>query len=261
MLKILTKQTSSKKSWSRKAPKLNEDGSDRKPISAFENILFHLNALKQSQEMFDQFMDVVEEDIRKKKTLLKSVGLNDQLSTNQKTYASVQSFMLKRYSNRIKSFHRASENSIANICEEYCKDARDDKNVANLVNKHIDALVKMKRRMKHIIDVSEKYAVIDLFTTINILSDESYDLDPSSSLKDSKDRRLNKSVTSFHNHFDSPSFSRSPSPSSVCSLDFKDSKVSDFECLPIKFGKQPLRPFKSLSDHIFVLTKTYTNKQ
>ena len=132
------------------------------------------------------------------------------------------------------------------------------------MNKHIHALVKMKRRMKHIIDVSEKYAVIDLFAMINVLSEESHDLDPSFSLKDAKDRRLTQDVTSFHNytysHFDSPSFSRIPSPSSVFSLDFTESTVSDFDCSPIIFGKQPLRPFKSLSDHILVLTKTYTNK-
>jgi hypothetical protein len=104
--------------------------------------------------MFDEFMEVVEEDVKKKTTVLKSLRQNNQLSTNQKTYASVQSFMLKRYLNRIKSFQRASENSIANICREYSKDNRDDKKVSDLVNKHIQALVKMKRRMKHIIDVS-----------------------------------------------------------------------------------------------------------
>ena len=164
-------------------------------------------------------MEVFEEDIKKKTTVLKSQRQNDQLSTNQKTYASVQSFMLKRYSNRIKSFQRASENSTENICGEYSKDNRNDKKVIDLVNKHIHALVKMKRRMKHIIDVSDKYAVIDLFATINVLSEESYDLDPLSSLKDAKDRRLTQSVSSLHNytysHSDSPSFSRIPSPSSV----------------------------------------------
>ena len=37
------------------------------------------------------------------------------------------------------------------------------------MNEHINALVKMKRRMKHIIDVSEKYAVIDLCATIHVM--------------------------------------------------------------------------------------------
>ena len=85
MLKILSKQASSKKRWSRKTPNLNEDDSMSKPAFSFENILFRLTALKKSQEMFDEFMEVVAEDVKKKTNVLKSIRQNDQLSTNQKT--------------------------------------------------------------------------------------------------------------------------------------------------------------------------------
>ena len=67
------------------------------------------------------------------------------------------------------------------------------------MKKHIQVLEKMKRRMKQIIDVSEKYAVIELFIIMNAISEKSDDLDLSSSLKDSKDRRLTQSLTSFSN--------------------------------------------------------------
>ena len=119
MLKILSKQASSEKSWSRKTLNLNEDESASQ--SAVENILFPLNALKKSQEMFDQFMEAVEEDVKKKTIVLKSLRVNDQLTTNQKTYASVQSFMLKRYSNRIKSLQRAYEKSLLIYVESNAK--------------------------------------------------------------------------------------------------------------------------------------------
>ena len=52
------------KSWNRKTTNLNEDDSVNQPASSLENILFHLNALKKSQEMFDQFKEVVEEDVK-----------------------------------------------------------------------------------------------------------------------------------------------------------------------------------------------------
>ena len=262
MLKTMTKKTPLKKIWIRKSQKLKEDESLNHsiPPSAFENILFHLNTLKQSQEIFDQFMQIVEEDIKKKTKVLKSVKKSDQLSTNQRTYASVQCFMLNRYTNRIKTFQQISDNSIDGICVEYCKDVRDDKKVSDLVKKHVEALAKMKRRMKHILDVSEKYAVIDLFSAISVLNEESGDLDPSESLKDLKDRRLTRSVTSFCNNTyrlpDSPSFSRvsSPSQSSLSSLSCAESDQ-------ILFRKNPLRHFQSLSDHLCVLGKTYTDKQ
>ena len=121
MLKILSKEASSKKRWSRKTPYLNEDDSMSKPASSFENILFHLNTLKKSQEMFNKFVEVVEEDVKKKTTVLKSLRQNDQVSKNQKTYASVQSFMLKRYSNRIKSLQRAYEKSLLIYVESNAK--------------------------------------------------------------------------------------------------------------------------------------------
>ena len=133
MLKILSKQALSKKSWSRKTSNLKEDDIVSKPASSFENILFHLNALKKSQEIFDQFMEVVEEDVKKKTIVLKSHRLNDPLTANQKTYVSVQSFILKYYLNRIKSFQRASDSSIGNICGEYCKDNRDDRKVSDQI--------------------------------------------------------------------------------------------------------------------------------
>jgi len=266
MIKIFTRQASKDNHMKRKTSAQNEDERVRacRSASAFENILFHLNALKNSQEMFDQFMEVVEGDVKNKITCLKSLKNNDFLNANQKTYAAVQIFMLKRYSKRIKSFQKASEISIGNICDKYCKDNRDDEQVGHLVNKHIQVLAKMKRRMKQIIDVSEKYAVIELFIAMNALSEQIDDLDLSRRLKDSKDRRLTESVTSFSNvaqsDVDSPSLSRIPSPSSSCSFEFVESSISPFDYKPTAFGKKTLRPLKSLSDHIFVLTKTFTNK-
>eukprot|EP00092_Neocalanus_flemingeri_P087109 GFUD01109867.1.p1 GENE.GFUD01109867.1~~GFUD01109867.1.p1 ORF type:complete len:262 (+),score=60.23 GFUD01109867.1:47-832(+) len=261
MFKALSKQTSLKKCKNQNIPDPNEDDITYQHASAFKTILFHFNTLKSEQELFDQFMEVVDKDVKSKTNVLKWLRLNDHITTNQNMYAAVQIFMLKLYSTRIKSFQKASEKSFANIYEEYCKDNRDSDKVSDLVNKHIQVLVKMKRRMKHIIDVSEKYAVIDLFENIHVLSEQRYDLDPSCSLKDRKDIRLTKSLTSLSNDantdFNTPSFSRMPSPS----LSYSESSISHLDCQQIVFGKQSLRPLKSLSDHMFVLTKTYTSKQ
>ena len=82
MLKILSKQTSSKKTRNSKTYNLNKEDSLIRHAPVFENIPFHLNALKNSQEMFDQFMKVVEEDVKSKSKVLKSLRLNNQLNTN-----------------------------------------------------------------------------------------------------------------------------------------------------------------------------------
>ena len=41
--------------------------------------------------------------------------------------------------------------------------------VEALVDKHMSIVGKMKRRMKQMLDVTEKYAVEDIFETINLL--------------------------------------------------------------------------------------------
>jgi len=258
MIRVLSAQASFKTTVTQK----NNEERTIQPKFSFKNILFHLNELKTSQDMFDQFLEVVEEDVKTKTKLLQLLRLNDQLSKNQNTYAAVQIFMLKRYSNRIKSFQKASDNSISNICEEYSKPGRDDDKVSDLVNKHIAVLEKMKRRMKHIIDVSEKYAVVDIFTAIDDLSEDSFDLDPSSGVKD---QRMTQSVTSLstdkYGSYSSPSSSRISSPSSLYSSKSTASSRSSLSLTRFPNSKPSLRPIKSLSDHISVLTKTYSSKQ
>jgi len=107
--------------------------------------------------------------------------------------------------------------------------------------------------------------MIELFIIMNAISEKSDDPDLSSSLKDSKDRRLTQSLTYFfnvaHSDVDFPSLSEIPSPSSLCSFEFAESSISSLDYQPSALKKQSLRPLKSFSDPIFVLTKTYTSKQ
>ena len=111
MIKLLKRQTSKDNSRTEKTENRNEDDRSKacQSASAFEILLFHLNSLKNSQELFDQFMEAVEEDVTNKISCLKSVKNNVYFNTNQKTYATVQIFMLKRYSKRIKKFQKISK--------------------------------------------------------------------------------------------------------------------------------------------------------
>jgi hypothetical protein len=193
---------------------VNKDDNMNHSASVFENICFYLNVLKSSQSMFDQFTAAVEEDIKIKVNLLESMRLNMDLSSNQRTFVNVQIMMLKCYSNRVKSFQKVSDNSISKICNEYYKNERDDGTIGYLVKKHIQSLVKMKRRMKQILDVSEKCAVIDLLDKRKVENEENKDLNLSTSVKDNEDQT--HSVQPFPSYkyfsFDSPSFSRIHSP-------------------------------------------------
>ena len=129
---------------------------------------FHSSSdLKTAQADFEKFIHVVSEDLATKINQLKSIKSNENAQWNERSYASVQVMMLNQYVHRINRFRVVSRNSLNNLAIKVNKDNEKMK----LVDKHIDTLAKLKRWLKHILDVSDKYAVEDLFDQINLLND------------------------------------------------------------------------------------------
>merc|ERR1719443_2881475 len=83
--------------------------------------------------------------------------------------------MMDKYSSRIESFRTISCHSIESIC--IIHNQRPSLDISNLVNKYSNTVSRMKRRMKDMIDVTDKYAVVEIFDNINILNEASKDLD------------------------------------------------------------------------------------
>ena len=96
----------------------------------------------------------------------------------------------------------------------------------------------MKRRMKDMIDVTDKYAVADIFDSINILNEASKDLDSLDSGHSSTTRR---SVVSLGGDESSQNISTVSTRSDVTSLG----------------QERPSKTLRSLSDHLAVLRRTY----
>jgi hypothetical protein len=115
-------------------------------------------------------------------------------------------------------------------------------------------VAKMKRRMKQMIDVAEKYAVADIFDTINLLQQMSnkINLDPIEG-PDARARRLSRRSRSM----------------TQLETDSTDSRRSSRQLSPLPasprpdlaYGARKMNTFKSFSDHLVVLTKTYTNRR
>ena len=108
----------------------------------------------------------------------------------------------------------------------------------------------MKRRMKDMIDVTDKYAVVEIFDNINILNEASKDLDK---LRHPEEDTARRSVVSLM---------------SVPDGDVEDgvrkadvSPSSSFPETPYKSSSSGhdtnVRTLRSLSDHLCVLRKTY----
>lgn len=203
---------------------------------------------------FEQFLDVVLTDLKVKLENLKKFKSSETTSIHDRSYATLQIFMLQKYSNRIQNFKTVSLQSIENICQAHRK-PESSQAVARMVEKYSKVLGRMKRRMKHMIDVSEKYAVVEIFDTINILNEVSKDLD---STANCDQRRSVISLGDLH-------FQSLESP--LATLDIQTRKFSESSMSSGSSSghqndekqKGNTKTLRSLSDHLCVLRKTYLN--
>ena len=203
--------------------------------------------LKKTHHEFEKFLAAVSGDLTVKSENLKALKncLNTKL--NDKSYAGVQLFMLSQYSHRINRFREVSRNSLDHIF----KNIEKENNAQELIAKHIDILGKMKRRMKHIIDVSEKYAVENIFDSINLLREMSEAMEPSPPEKKVKMGKC-KSMNSLHKI----RHDTIESIGSDCDLKETSSEASN-----VLTKSRKVNTLRSLSEHLAVLTKTYTNRR
>merc|ERR1712130_576219 len=106
---------------------------------------------------------------------------------------------------------------------------------------HMHILVKMKRRLKHMMDVSDKYFLTDLLDTLHLLGQATSELAPPMEGEGYNMDSLSSS-SSFDNLSTSTSYLSLSSSSTAPSRHLK------------------LRPFRSLLDQLVVLGKTYTER-
>ena len=158
--------------------------------------------------------------------------------------------MLRRYSKRISKFQAASVKSLKRISEV----SISEEETKVLIATHMRILVKMKRRLKHMMDVSDKYFLTDLMDTIHLLGKATSELAPpveqfsvSSASSCSSFLSLDLSTSTSYLSLSSPSTSYTSSTS--CS--------SSSSSAP---SRPKLRPFRSLVDQLVVLSKTYTEQ-
>ena len=146
------------------------------------------------------------------------------------------------------------------------------------MDKHMSIVGKMKRRMKQMLDVTEKYAVEDIFETINLLQQMSNKI-KLSPIEDDSERahRLNRRSRSLTvlgvDSVDGPSRTGGSKDVPQHSFSSSSSRRSLSPLRPSERGSvgegggggggggRKMNTFKTFSDHLAVLTKTYTNRR
>merc|ERR1712024_150425 len=217
-----------------------------------------LGELEQLQNEFESFLSVVNQDIEAKTeywSVLKKGEVERRASRGElgrrgkklETYASIQRFMLRRYSKRISRFLKASVESLRRICE-VCSSEGERERAEELIDTHVHILVKMKRRLKHMMDVSDKYFLTDLADTLHLLGQATSELAPPIELE--RYMSSPSSCSSFDDLSTSTSYLSLSSPS----ISYISSSSASSTAPP----HPKLRPFRSLLDQLVVLGKTYT---
>jgi len=115
--------------------------------------------LRKMSSSFDEFGTSVYQDVAEKIKGLQDFKDLETSNRSDRNYANVQIFMLRKYLRRISNFQDKLHLSLGTIQESL--DEGSAATTEAKVDQHFLLVGKLKTRLKHILDVSEKYAAID----------------------------------------------------------------------------------------------------
>ena len=205
----------------------------------YSELLDTSSDLKIAQKDFENFISEVTDDLMRKIGQLKAMKHNQNVPWTERSYASVQIIMLNQYVHRIKRFKVLSKNSL----ETMNKAVKEETKMNTLTAKHIDMLGKFKRRLKHMLDVTEKHVAVNMLT-INVLHQRMQE-----------DDLLNQSLKEKKNE------DRHQESSSALQRSISESEENSEDSAFTRLKRARLNSFRSISDHLTVLSKTYTNRR
>ena len=194
--------------------------------------------LRTAQEEFENFISEVSDDLLTKVSQLKAMKHNESATWMERSYASVQLIILNQYLHRVNRFKVLSKHSL----EDLCKTLKDEAKRISMIAQHINTIGKLKRRLKHMLDVTDRYLGADISAIHALHKDLDEDNDfPNNRFGEKRNGRMQRmSLIS-------------------CQKSIIEKKKEDSEYQPVK--RQRLNSLKSISDHLSVLTKTYTNRR
>ena len=217
----------------------------------------HFETLQKVNEEFEEFLYTVKTDLKEKSSDLKRVRDADSSSRRCRSYAVIQLFMLQQYEQRLNRFDFLSRQSLFKLSRKFLNGDDIDEQVSD----HITIIMRMKRRMKGFLDVSEKYLVLDVTDSVTQMTELCERLEGRSpkcsgefdvSTKNLSQRqqltavscKFSVSTSGLNNLFESK-VPRSPRSRS---LSYSGSENVERKTL------------RSVTDHLLVMSKSFTNR-
>ena len=195
--------------------------------------------LQRIESEFHPFLTTVRSDLIEKSTTLKSLRERKDSNKLDKNHANVQLFMIQQYSQRLEQFDFLCKQSLLKLSQRFlCGEELEAK-----VEKHVSILTKMKRRMKMILDVSEKYVTLEMAEAVDQMKefcDELTRIQTKSALSSSLNNVLEEKE--------------------VFALSWRSRSLSDSLSADSERQVPKRNTIKSITEHLQIMTKTFAYK-
>jgi len=133
-----------------------------------ELLLEEYPELAVTHQDFLLLLSVIASDLLVKRGDIKAArDTGKMLSKSDKSLATVQLYLYTKYILRINEFRRIGEVSIDKMASKWA----EGEDISDLLLKHQAVLRKIRRRMKALMDVTDKYSVGNIFTGLGLLAE------------------------------------------------------------------------------------------
>jgi len=138
-----------------------------------ELLLEEYPELAVTHQDFLLLLSVIASDLLVKRRDIKAArDTGKMLSKSEKSLATVQLYLYTKYLLRINEFRRIGEVSIEKMASKW----GEGEDISDLLVKHQAVLRKIRRRMKALMDVTDKYSVGNIFTGLGLLAEVNHQL-------------------------------------------------------------------------------------
>jgi len=132
-----------------------------------ELLLQEYPELAADHQAFLLLLSVITKDLQEKRKDIKAAREEEKkLTKTERSLATVQMFLYSKYLLRIEDFRRITEVSLVKMANQWA----EGEDVTKRKDKHQAILRTIRRRMKSLMDVTDKYSVGNIFTGLGLLA-------------------------------------------------------------------------------------------
>ena len=191
---------------------------------------------------FTEFSCVVKRDLDDKTVVLMNLKEDKWSTRSDKSYARIQLFMMNQYVKRLSRFDFLHQQSLLKMSKRYLR----GEDLTDMVTVHGNIVTKMLRRMKMMMDVTEKYVDSEAMDAVHQMKTFCQNLD-SRYLSASK-------FSSLHSLDGLPEVNKD---FAEFTLSWRSKSLSDFMSPDLdEKGKRKRDTFRSVTDHFSIISKS-----